>query len=35
MAWIIGQIDLRRRIGHVLIVIMDGKRAFGTSCESS
>ncbi len=22
MAWIIGQIDLRRRIGHVLIVVI-------------
>lgn len=35
MAWIIGQIDLRRRIGQVLIVIMDGQESLWDAIKMS
>lgn len=34
MAWIIGQIALRRRAGQVLVVLMDGQESLWTSFES-
>lgn len=35
MAWIISQIDLRRRIGQVLIVIMDGQESLWDAIKMS